>query len=94
VRFVGATVEEAFVALGEGRVDQHNRVIADAIRRVQEDAPVDVVVLAQMSMSIFRFSYPEPEAEFGVSVLNSGETGFRRAGEVLASGSSSLELNP
>jgi hypothetical protein len=34
-------------------------------------------------MSIFSFSYPDPEKEFGVKVLNSGETGFARVGEVL-----------
>ena len=70
-------------ALGEGRIADHNRVIADTIRRVRAKEPVDAVVLAQMSMSVFVFSYPDPAAEFGVPVLNSGETGFRRAGEVL-----------
>jgi len=43
------------------------------------------VVLAQLSMSVFSFSHPNPIAEFGVKVLNSGETGFQRAGEVLQS---------
>ena len=65
-------------------IDEHNRVIADAIRAAQQNDDVGIVVLAQMSMSVFSFAYPDPVAEFGVEVLNSGQTGFRRAGEVLA----------
>lgn len=84
VDFVGATVEEAFDYLGQGRIKDHNRVIAETIREVQQTDSIDIVVLAQLSMSVFAFSYPDPVAEFGVKVLNSGETGFRRAGEVLA----------
>lgn len=83
VDFAGATVEEAFHLLGEGRIVEHNEVIAAAIREAQARERIDVVVLAQLSMSVFSFSYPDPVATFGVPVLNSGETGFRRAGEVL-----------
>lgn len=83
VAFTGATVESAFELLGEGRTEEHNALIAQAIRQVQAREIVDVVVLAQLSMSVFSFSYPDPVAEFGVPVLNSGETGFQRAGEVL-----------
>lgn len=83
VEFTGATVEEAFELLGEGRIAEHNEVIAKAIRQALQKDSVDVVVLAQLSMSVFSFSYPDPVATFGVPVLNSGETGFRRAGEVL-----------
>lgn len=35
------------------------------------------------SMPVFSFSYTEPEKESGVKILNSGETGFKRAGDVL-----------
>lgn len=83
VDFAGATVEEAFHLLGEGRIVEHNEVIAAAIREAQQREEIDVVVLAQLSMSVFSFSYPDPVGAFGVPVLNSGETGFRRAGEVL-----------
>jgi len=41
-------------------------------------------VLAQLSMSVFSFAHPDPIADFGVNVLNSAETGFRRVGELLA----------
>lgn len=77
------TVEEAFDLLGEGKNDEHNEVIANAILEVQSKTEIDIVVLAQLSMSVFSFSYPDPEKEFGIKVLNSGETGFARAGEVL-----------
>jgi hypothetical protein len=84
VDFVGATVEEAFDLLGQGKIAEHNEVIAWAIRETLAREKVEIVVLAQLSMSVFSFSYPDPVAEFGVRVLNSGQTGFRRAGQVLA----------
>lgn len=83
VSFVGATVEAAFDLLGEGRIEEHNRLIADTIRREQQRERIDVAVMAQMSMAVFAFSYPDPVKEFGIPVLNSAETGFRRAGEIL-----------
>lgn len=79
----GVTVEEAFELLGKGRVREHNEVIASAIRRSLACERVDVVVLAQLSMTIFKLSYPEPEEEFGIPVLTSGEEGFRRVREIL-----------
>ena len=81
--FVGATIEEAFDLLGHGKIAEHNRAIAETIREVQSRDQVDVVVLAQLSMSVFSFSFPEPMKEFGIPVLNSGQTGFARAGEIL-----------
>lgn len=60
-------------------------MIAEAIRQAQRREKIDIVVLAQLSMSVFIFSYPDPLVDFGVRVLTSGETGFRRAGEILAS---------
>jgi Asp/Glu/hydantoin racemase len=83
VDFVGATVEAAFDLLGRGEIAEHNRLLADTIRDVQRRDAIDVVVLAQLSMSVFCFSHPDPVAEFGVPVLNSGQTGFHRAGEIL-----------
>ena len=85
VDFAGTTVEEAFELLGQGRVKEHNQIIANAIREAVAKDKIDIVVLAQMSMSVFVFSYPDPVAEFGIKVLNSGETGFARAADVLRS---------
>lgn len=83
VDFAGATVEEAFELLGQGRIAEHNQAIAQTIRGVQSRDEIDVVVLAQLSMSVFSFSFPDPVKEFGIPVLNSGQTGFARAGDVL-----------
>lgn len=83
VDFLGATIEEAFELLGKGRIDEHNQAITKTIRHVQSREQVDIVVLAQLSMSVFSFTFPEPLQEFGIPVLNSGQTGFARAGDNL-----------
>jgi Asp/Glu/hydantoin racemase len=83
VSFLGATVEEAFHMLGRGDVEGHNELIASAIRDTVAREPVSVVVLAQLSMAVFKLSYPEPEKQLGVPVLTSGETGFERVKEIL-----------
>jgi len=83
VDFVGATIEEAFELLGQGRIAEHNQAIARMIHSAQSRDEIDIVVLAQMSMSIFSFSFPDPVKEFGIPVLNSGQTGFARAAEIL-----------
>lgn len=84
IEFTGATIEDAFHLLGDGKIEEHNIAIARTIREVQAKEKIDIVVLAQLSMSVFAFSYPNPEESFGVKVLNSGETGFKLAGKVLS----------
>ena len=84
VDFAGATIEEAFDLLGDGDIAAHNKLIADTIKAAQAKEKIDVVVLAQLSMSVFAFSHPDPVADFGIPVLNSGQTGFKRAGEMIA----------
>ena len=78
IEVTGATVEEAFHLLGRGRIELHNRAIARVIRQAMRRAPVKTVVLAQLSMSVFNLTYPDPEAVFHVPVLTSGDCGFRR----------------
>jgi hypothetical protein len=34
------------------------------------------VILAQLSMTVFLLSHPDPQAEFGIPVLTSGQCGF------------------
>ena len=85
VSFEGATIENAFHMLGSGKVEEHNAQIFEIIKKVQDRIKIDVVVLAQLSMSVFSFTYPDPVKTFGIPVLNSGETGFRRAGAMLRS---------
>lgn len=78
ISFAGSTIEEAFDRLGEGDIHAHNQLIADEIRRVADTESIQSVVLAQLSMTVFLLSYPDPEKEFGVPVITSGMAGFRR----------------
>lgn len=81
----GATVEDAFHLLGEGRIREHNEIIARTIDDVRAHERIDSVVLAQLSMAVFALTYPDAEARFEVPVLNSGDCGFRRVRELLLS---------
>lgn len=85
VEFLGETIEEAFNYLGKGDIDGHNRLIADSIKKYIKKEKIDVVVLAQLSMSIFKLSYPNDIEEFGIPVLTSGECGFKKIREILIS---------
>ncbi|MDY7029355.1 MAG: aspartate/glutamate racemase family protein [Spirochaetota bacterium] len=78
IDYTGSTVESAFKLLGEGNIEEHNRLIAEQIQKVRQREHVDSVVLAQLSMSVFLLSYPDPEKEFGVPVLTSGVSGFQK----------------
>ncbi|MCG8479132.1 MAG: aspartate/glutamate racemase family protein [Spirochaetales bacterium] len=82
--FAGATIEEAFEDLGRGEVTGHNERIADCIRSSVATGGIDSVVLAQLSMSIFELSYPDPDAAFGIPVYTSGRTGFERIQTLLS----------
>ena len=79
----GVTVEQAFERLGSGDVAGHNDLVADAIRSALAREPFQTVMLAQLSMSVFKLSHPNCEESFGVEVLTSGEEGFKRIRSVL-----------
>ena len=81
VSFVGANVLEAFELLGQGDIKGHNHVVEKAIREAQKREKIDVVVLAQLSMAVFKLTYPGDE--FGVPVLTSAQCGFERVREIL-----------
>ena len=78
-----AVTEDAFHLLGAGDIRGHNEAIARLVRDKLTAGRFDSVVLAQLSMSVFAFSYPDRVAAFGVPVLTSGEEGFLRMREVL-----------
>jgi hypothetical protein len=44
------------------------------------------VVLAQLSMTVFLLTYPDPLREFGIPVFSSGQCGFERVAEVFRNG--------
>jgi aspartate/glutamate racemase len=83
VTYTGATVEEAWERLAAGDVLGHNQVLAQTIRDRLSREQVGCVVLAQLSMSVFLLSHPDPVADFGVPVLTSGQCGFERVRELL-----------
>jgi Asp/Glu/hydantoin racemase len=83
VKYTGVTVEEAFDLLGQGRIAEHNQVVAQAIQGAIKEDDIAAVVLAQLSMTVFKFSYPDPVKSFGLPVLTSGECGFLKVKEVL-----------
>jgi hypothetical protein len=82
IQYDGLTVEEAWSKLAAGDVVGHNEVIASAIRAAGP-ANYSCVVLAQLSMSAFAFSFPDSVSQFGIPVLNSGQCGFEYARKVM-----------
>ena len=74
--YSGITQEDAWHRLATGDIEGHNRLLADAIHQGLKGKAVGCVVLAQLSMTVFLLSYPDPVAEFGVPVLTSGQCGF------------------
>jgi aspartate/glutamate racemase len=81
VSFSGLNVTEAWHRLSSGDVAEHNQLLANAIRNRLQNEPCDCVVLAQLSMTVFLLSYPNPIEEFGVPVFTSGQCGFEHLRE-------------
>jgi hypothetical protein len=79
----GALVEEAWHALAQGKVEEHNAILANMIRVRKKKEEIGCVVLAQLSMSVFLLSFPDPVKEFGIPVFTSGQCGFEMIREVL-----------
>jgi hypothetical protein len=86
VHYSGLTVEDAWQCLAAGDVEGHNRLLAERITDHLRGEEAGCVVLAQLSMSVFQLSYPDPLAEFGVPVLTSGQCGFEHIREFWRSG--------
>lgn len=76
IEFSGLIEEEAWHRLAVGDVEGHNRLLSDGIRRSLESEPAACVVLAQLSMTVFLLSYPDPVTQFGVPIFTSGQLGF------------------
>jgi aspartate/glutamate racemase len=84
IEFSGLEVEKAWHLLAKGEVTGHNRALAEAIRKHIDHEAIASVVLAQLSMTVFLLSYPDPLAEFGVPVFTSGQCGFEEMRAILA----------
>ncbi|MBN1147092.1 MAG: hypothetical protein JXA78_07540 [Anaerolineales bacterium] len=83
VSFSGLQVEEAWEQLAHGDVPGHNELLAAGIRQKISQEEIGCVVLAQLSMTVFLLSYPDPLAEFGVPVFTSGQCGFEYMRDLL-----------
>ena len=70
----------------DGDVQGHNEILAQVIRDQQQAERIDSVVLAQLSMTVFLLTYPDPLREFGIPVFTSGQCGFERVAEVFKNG--------
>lgn len=78
IKYVSETVEEAFERLGVGDIEGHNDLIRRVIEQRRRNGRIDVVVLAQLSMSVLKIFDPQVEEELGIPILTSGECGFRK----------------
>jgi aspartate/glutamate racemase len=73
-----ALCEGAFDALLAGRTDEHDEIVARALRELARD--VDLIVLAQVSMGRV---VDRPDSHFDVPVLTSPRLGMERVAELL-----------
>jgi hypothetical protein len=83
VSMTGALVAEAWDCLARGDVEEHNAILAKTIRDHMQAEQINCVVLAQLSMTVFLLSYPDPIKEFGIPVYTSGQCGFEAIRELL-----------
>lgn len=85
VSMTGTLVEEAWGCLARGEVEEHNAILAKTIRDHLQAEEIGCVVLAQLSMTVFLLSHPDPIKEFGIPVYTSGQCGFEAIREAMIS---------
>ncbi len=85
VSITSVLVEEAWNCLARADVEEHNNLLARMIRDHLLTEEIKCVVLAQLSMTVFLLSYPDPLKEFGIPVYTSGQCGFETVREALLS---------
>lgn len=83
VSFSGLNVPEAWRRLAAGDVHGHNKALAEGIEESIALEKISSVVLAQLSMTVFLLSYPDPEEVFGIPVYTSGRCGFEYMDAIL-----------
>ena len=85
VSIASVLVEEAWNSLARGDVEEHNNLLARMIRYHLLTEEIKCVVLAQLSMTVFLLSYPDPLKEFSIPVYTSGQCGFEAVREAFLS---------
>ncbi len=83
IQFTGLHLEEPWRKLATFDVESHNNLLADAIRKKMREETIDCVVLAQLSMTAFLLSFPDPKSEFGIPIFTSGQCGFEYMRQIL-----------
>lgn len=83
VEFSGLHIEKPWERLAAFDIKGHNEELAKAVRLKLDQTEVSCVVFAQLSMTAFLLSYPDPEKEFGVPIYTSGQCGFEAMRKVL-----------
>jgi len=76
IEFSGLHIEEPWEHLENFDIKAHNESLAEAVRKKISEEDFDSVVFAQLSMTAFLLSCPEPEKEFGIPIFTSGQCGF------------------
>lgn len=83
IEFSGLHTEVPWEYLANFDIKGHNESLAEAVREKIKQESFSSVVFAQLSMTAFLLSYPDPEKEFGIPIYTSGQCGFEAVGELL-----------
>jgi Asp/Glu/hydantoin racemase len=83
IRSTALHLEAPWHKLADYDVEGHNSLLAEAIREKMQQEAVDCVVLAQLSMTAFLLSFPDPMGEFGIPIFTSGQSGLEYMRNVL-----------
>jgi Asp/Glu/hydantoin racemase len=83
IEFSGLHTKLPWEHLEKYDIRGHNEALADAVREKLEQESFGSVVFAQLSMTAFLLSYPDPEKEFGIPIYTSGQCGFEAVGDLL-----------
>jgi aspartate/glutamate racemase len=83
IEFSGLHTEVPWEHLAKFDIEKHNQALAKAVSERIKKEKFDSVVFAQLSMTAFLLSYPEPEKEFGLPIYTSGQCGFEAVGNLL-----------
>jgi len=75
-QFTGLHIESPWERLAKFDIAGHNQELARAVKNKLKQEEIGCVVFAQLSMTVFLLSFPEPEREFGVPIYTSGQCGF------------------
>lgn len=85
ITFDGLHTEVPWGHLENFDIKRHNESLAKAVREKISQSEFDSIVFAQLSMTAFLLSYPNPEESFGLPIYTSGQCGFEAVGRILES---------